>query len=128
MTGSTLASPAPSPETGPLSIRFKHSFFECRMPSVLYCPTLSSTVSTAAASATVASITAASTTAAPAARNTWASNFSSIVRPLSSVVCRPSSIVQLFVPLRFAIFFYSKITIIEPTHGAPPAPHRRTMG
>jgi len=132
------------------------------MPSVLYyqqcslLPMLSSTVSTAAASAT---------------RNAWTLNFSSIVRPLSSVlyhpssivrrlssfvyrpssvvlrissfVCRPSYIVlrlssfvyrpssvvlrqspKLFVPLRFAIIFYSKILSIEPTHGVPPAPHR----
>jgi hypothetical protein len=32
-----------------------------------------------------------STAASSAARNAWTSNFSSIVRPLSSVVCRPSS-------------------------------------
>ena len=36
MTVSTLtvllANPVPSPETGLISIRFKHSFFECRMP------------------------------------------------------------------------------------------------
>ena len=55
------------------------------MPSVLYCqqcsllPTLSSTVSTAAASAT---------------RNAWTSNFSSIARPLSSVLYHPSSVVR----------------------------------
>ncbi|MCJ7661852.1 MAG: hypothetical protein MUO67_22125, partial [Anaerolineales bacterium] len=52
---------------------------------------------------------------------------SSVVHRLSSVVCRPSSIVQLFVPLRFKIIFYSKIFIIEPTHGASPTPNRRTM-
>ncbi|MGB6423072.1 MAG: hypothetical protein WBD56_02070 [Anaerolineales bacterium] len=82
--------------------------------SSLETSTLSSTVSTAAASVTAASTTAASATAASAARNAWTSNFSSIV--------------QSFVPLRFAIFFYSKIFIIEPTHGAPPAPNQRTMG
>jgi len=36
MTGSTLAAltanPAPSPETGLISIRFKHPLFGCRMP------------------------------------------------------------------------------------------------
>jgi len=61
MTGSTLtalsANPAFNPETGLTSIRFKHSFFECRMPSVLYCPTFSNTLSTTAASATAASTT-----------------------------------------------------------------------
>jgi hypothetical protein len=85
MTGSTLTAlttnPAPSPETVLIS-------------SVLYCPTFSSTVSTAAASAT---------------RLAWTPNFSSIVRHQSSVIHRPSSITQSFVPLRFAIIFYSKI-------------------
>ena len=104
------ANPVPSPETGLISIRFKHPFSGCRIrsldagcpvfftaSSVLYCPMVSSTVSTAVASATAAS----------PARNTWTSNFSSIA--------------QLFVPLRFAIFFYSKISIIELTP-TPPTP------
>jgi len=119
LTGSTLtalaANPAPSSETGLISIRFKQTFlsirskasalkhplFECRMPdagcpvfftasSVLYCPTFSSTVSKAAAS----------TTAAFTARDTWSLNFSSIV--------------QLFVPLRFAIFFTQKYSALNP--------------
>jgi len=150
MTGSTLTTLAANPDTS----------------------TLSSTVST-----TAASPAAASPTAASPARNAWTSNFLSIVlrlssvvchpspvvrrlssvacrpssvirrlsffvchpspvvRHLSSVACRPSSIIRrlssifhIFVPLRFAIFFYSKIFSIEPTHGAPPAPNRRNMG
>ena len=136
MTGSTLTTLAANPDTS----------------------TLSSTVST-----TAASPAAASPTAASPARNAWTSNFLSIVlrlssvvchpspvvrhlssfvchpspvvRRLSSVACRPSSVIRrlssifhIFVPLRFAIFFYSKIFSIEPTHGAPPAPNRRNMG
>jgi hypothetical protein len=69
MTGSTLTAlttnPAPSPETVLIS-------------SVLYCPTFSSTVSTAAASAT---------------RLAWTPNFSSIVRHPSSVIRHPSSFI-----------------------------------
>jgi hypothetical protein len=70
MPDSTLtalsANPAPSPETGLIS-------------SVLYCPTFSSTVSTAAASAT---------------RLAWTSNFSSIVRHPSSVIRHQSSVIH----------------------------------
>ena len=88
MTGSTLTAlatnPAPSPETGLISIRSLYA--GCRV-----------------------FFTAASTTAASPARNAWTSNFSSIVRRQSSFVSRPSSIVRLFVPLRFAFIFYSKI-------------------
>ena len=40
MTGSTLtalaASPAPNPETGLISIRFKHPLFGCRIPHALF--------------------------------------------------------------------------------------------
>jgi len=94
LTGSTLtalaANPAPSSETGLISIRFKHPLFGCRMPSVLYCPTFSSTVSKAAASAT----------AAFTAGDTWSLNFSSNA--------------QLFVPLRFAIFFTQKFSALNP--------------
>ena len=39
----------------------------------------------------------------------------------------PSYIAQIFVPLRFAFIFYSKILSFEPTHGAPHAPNRRTI-
>ena len=50
---------------------------------------------------------------------------SSVVRLLSSVFCHPSSFVYrpilLFVPLRFAIIFYSKILFIESTP-TPPCP------
>jgi len=76
MTGSTLTALAANPA------------------SSLETSTLSSTVSTAAAS-----VTAASTIAASAARNTWTSNFSSIV--------------QSFVPLRFAIFFTQKYSALN---------------
>ena len=38
-----------------------------------------------------------------------------------------SSIVQLFVPLRFKIIFYSKIFFIEPTHDPSTTPNRRPM-
>ena len=110
MTGSTLialaANPASSLETGLIGIRFKHSFFVSRIPSVLYCqqcsllPTLPSTVSTAAASATTTSAAAASPAAASPARNTWTSNFSSIT--------------QSFVPLRFTIFFTQKYLSLNP--------------
>ncbi len=95
MTGSTLttlvANPAPSPETS----------------------TLSSMVSTAAASATTATTTAATPTAASAtaaspARNAWTSNFSSIVLRLSSFVYRP-----IIRSSSFRNFFYSKIFSIE---------------
>ena len=48
---------------------------------------------------------------------------SSVVCLLSSVFCHPSSFVYrpilLFVPLRFAIIFYSKIPIIESTPTPP---------
>jgi hypothetical protein len=49
--------------------------------------------------------------------NFLVSRLSFFVRRLSSVIRRLSSITQLFVPLRFAIIFYSKIFSIEPTHG-----------
>ena len=60
---------------------------------------------------------AAPTPPCPLMTNFLVSRLSFFVRPLSSVVYRPSSIVLLFVPLRFAIIFYSKIFSIEPTHG-----------
>ena len=51
---------------------------------------------------------------------------SSVVCLLSSVFCHPSSvirhllsIVRLFVPLRFAIIFYSKILNLEPSPTPP---------
>ena len=91
----------------PLSMRSLHAGY--RIPSVLYCPTHSSTVSTAVASATVAS-----TTAASAVRNAWTSNFSSFVRPLSSVLplvlCRPSSIAQIIRSSSFREYLLLKNT------------------
>ena len=80
----------------------KHAFFACRMPA----PT---------------SLEAAPTPPCPLMNNYLVSRLSFFVRRLSSVAI-------LFVPLRFVIIFYSKILIIEPTHGALPALYWRKMG
>ena len=82
MTGLPLTAlsvnPAPSPETGLISIRSLYAEYP---------------VFFTAASTTAASPTAASPTAASPARNAWTSNFSSIVRRQSSVISHPSSVV-----------------------------------
>lgn len=61
----------------------------------------------------------------PAVRNAWPriSHLSSVVNRPSSVVSRPT-----FRSSSFRNFFYSKLFIIEPIHGAPPALNRLTMG
>jgi hypothetical protein len=88
MTGLPLTAlsvnPAPSPETGLISIRSLYAGY----------PVFFTAASTIAASPAAASATAASPTAASPARNAWISDFSSIVRRQSSVIHLPSSVIH----------------------------------
>jgi len=119
-----LANPAPSPETGLISIRFKHPFSGCRirslnagcrMPSVLHCqqcsllPAVFFTARLSQARFLQPPLQQPQLLQPPLLQpqllrpgtpEPRISRPSSVVRRPSSVICRPSSIVQLFVPLR----------------------------
>ena len=104
MTGLPLTAlsvnPAPSPETGLISIRSLYAEY----------PVFFTAASTTAAFPTAASPAAASPTAASPARNAWISNFSSIVLRQSSFVYR-----QIIRSSSFRDFFLLKNNLIPDT-------------